>query len=125
MTVTDGQYLPVKLEPCQRALLAIYFSTSSAIPTAKQTLDVYIDNNPTPIGKLTAPVSSTIVNSCNTPFAAANVLYVYLEPGVSHTYKVVSGPGVNGSPCTWSGTTPILSTDCSSNAPILLGIGCN
>lgn len=124
VTVKNGEYLPVKLAPCQRALLAIYYSAGSGIPAGKQTLEVFIDNNPTAIGVLTAPATS-VVNSCNLPIPKTNVLYVYLEPGVSHFYKVVSGPGSNATPCIWTGTTPVLSTDCSLNVPIFLGSGCN
>ena len=124
-TVTDGEYLPIKLEPCQRAFLAFYFTSASAIPTPKQTLTIFIDNNPASIATLNGPTVVAPVNSCNSPSPVPNAVYVFLEPGVSHTYKVVSGPGVNGIPCIWTGTTPILSTDCSLNTPIFLGTGCN
>jgi hypothetical protein len=124
ITVTDGQYLPVRLEPCQRALVAFYFNISSAIPTPKQTIEVYIDNNPTPVGTLTNPYSGILSSSCPAAPSTNNVLFVYLEPGVSHFYKCVSAPGTNGTPCVWPGTTPVLTPDCL-NAPIYLGPGCN
>ena len=122
ITVKDGQFVTVKLEPCPRAVLAFYYNSISAIPSSKQSIDIYIDNNPISMGKITAPASGTIPTSCP---AADNVLYLYLEPGVSHTYKAVSPAGSNGTPCFWSGVTGVLSTDCNANTPIYLGQGCN
>jgi hypothetical protein len=123
VTVTDGQFTTIHLVPCQRAVLAFYYNASSAIPTAKQTgIDIFIDNNPTPVGTLNGPYAGpTLTTSC--PPAANNVLYIYLEPGVSHSYKAVSQPGANGTPCIWSSGTPVLTPDCN-NTPIYLGPGC-
>ena len=122
VTVKDGQFVTVKLEPCVRAVLAFYFTSASAIPTNKQSIDIYIDNNPTSAGTLTS-AAGVVSSSCS---ALSNVLYVYLEPGVSHTYKAISiaPPGSNGVPCFWSGSTSVLSTSCSLNTPIFLGPGC-
>jgi hypothetical protein len=125
VTVTDGQFLPVQLAACQRAVLAFYYNGSSTIPTAKVPITIYIDNNPTPAGTLTAPFTGSVLSSsCPSGSPGNNVLYVYLEPGVSHTYKAVSSPGANSTPCIWSGTTSVLSTTCSANPPIYLGQGC-
>jgi hypothetical protein len=120
VTVKDGQFVTVELQPCARALVAFYFSSASAIPTNKQSIDVYVDNDPTPVGTLTVP-AGTPTTSCS---GFPNVLYVYLEPGVSHVYKAVSTVGSNGVPCFWSGNTPVLNTSCSANTPIFLGSGC-
>jgi hypothetical protein len=122
VTVKDGQFVTVKLEPCVRAVLAFYFTSFSTIPANKQNISVYIDNNPTPAGIITTPFAGSILStSCPT---VSNVLYVYIEPGVTHTYKAVSTAGSNGVPCFWSGNTSVLSTSCSMNAPIFLGSGC-
>ncbi|MES2621644.1 MAG: hypothetical protein V4615_12405 [Bacteroidota bacterium] len=122
VTVNDGQFTTVQLVPCARARLAFYYTASSAIPAAKQSpIDIFIDNNPIPAGTLNAPYAGpTLSNSCP---PATNVLYIYLEPGVSHTYKAVSPAGTNGTPCIWSSGTPVLTPDCN-NAPIFLGPGC-
>jgi hypothetical protein len=127
LTVVDGQFISVKLEMCQRAILAFYYSSLSFMPSSKHVIDIYIDNNPSSAGTLTAPITSASYSgsgSCSTP-AIDHVLYLYLEPGVTHTYKAVSGPGSNGIPCIWTGTTNVLSTNCASNPPIFLQQGCN
>lgn len=123
VTVTDGQFVTVHLVPCQRAVLAFYYNASSGIPAAKQTgIQLFIDNNPTPVGTLNGPYAGpSLTNSC--PPIANNVLYIYLDPGVSHSYKAVSQPGSNATPCIWSSGTPVLTPDCN-NTPVYLGPGC-
>ncbi len=127
VTVADGQFTSVKLEICQRALVAFYYSSLSFMPSSKHVIDVYIDNNSSPAGTLTAPITSasfTGTGSCSSP-PIDHVLYLYLEPGVTHSYKAVSGPGSNNIPCIWTGSTNVLSTNCASNPAIFLKQGCN
>jgi hypothetical protein len=126
VTVVDGQFTTVKLETCQRALLAFYYSPLSFMPSSKNNISIYMDNNPVPVGTLSASIlNSTLTGpgSCSAP-AISQVLYVYVEPGVSHTYKALSIPGSNGIPCVWSGTTGVLNTNCALNPPVFLGQGC-
>lgn len=124
VTVADGDFKTVQLEACARTYIAFYIE--SGINTNKFPLNVYIDNNSTPAGTINGQYSgSSLTSSCPvSPTVTPNVLYVPVEPGVSHTYKVVSQPG-NTAPCTWAGTTPVLSSNCASNIPIKLGAGCN
>jgi len=127
VTLSNGQFTTVKLDGCERALIAFYYNTASFVPTDKQTITVYLDNNPVPVGTLTAPVLSVApTNSCNTP-AVTNVLYVYAEPGVIHTYKAqsITGGGTVPTPCLWTGTIAPLDNNCTLNVPVYLGQGCD
>ena len=124
VTIADGDFKTVQLEACERTTLAFY--VESGVDANKYPLTVYIDNNPSPVGKINGQYSgATIANSCSpSPSASPNVLYVTVESGVAHTYKVVSQAG-GTTPCTWSNSTPVLGANCSSNAAIKLTGGCN
>lgn len=123
--ITDGQFIAIQLAPCERALVAFYFNSLSAIPTDKQNITIFIDNNPVAAGTLTGMYSGApITNSCQGSPVMPNILYVYMEPGVAHTYKAETVPGSNSIPCIWTGTTSVLSTDCNLNPPVYLNQGC-
>ena len=125
VVVVDGQFTTIQLETCKRALVAFYFNTFSNVPLAKQSIDIFVDNNPKSVGTLKAAYTgATLSNSCPSAPSTDNVLYIYLEPGVAHSYKAVSPPGVNGIPCVWSGSTSVLSTDCNLNLPVYINQGC-
>ncbi len=121
VTIANGDFRAIKLEPCERAVVAFYIETLDA---NKFPITLYIDNTATPVGTINAPHTGTVANACPGAPVAANVLYVYMEPGVAHTYKAVSAAG-STIPCTWTGSTGVLSPDCSLDPAIKLGAGCN
>ncbi len=129
VTVVDGEFKTIQLEPCQRTVVAIYADASSGIPNVaaneKFPINVFMDNNTTPVGVITGIYSGpTLTSSCPGLPLPPNVLYIYLEPGVTHTFKAVSSAGSSTS-CIWTGNTLVLNTDCSLNAPVKLWTGCN
>jgi len=106
VTLTDGQFKAVQLESCQRTVVAFYADASSGIPTApnnKFPISIYIDNNPNPVGVLSGLYSGpALTTSCPGVPIATNILYVYLEPGATHSYKAVSSVGTTNA-CIWTG----------------------
>ncbi|HVD97117.1 MAG TPA: hypothetical protein VNB90_02860 [Cytophagaceae bacterium] len=129
ITVTDGEFKTVELESCQRAVLAFYVDAASGItnsgPGTKFPITVYIDNSTTPAGKIeNVYTGSTVANSCPGSPSAQNILYLYLEPGIAHTYKAVSAAGTT-TPCIWTGTSNVLDPNCSLNPAIKLSGTCN
>lgn len=125
VTLENGQFTTIKLDACERGVIAFYYNAASSIPTAKQTVTIYLDNNPFPVGVLNGPASIIPSNSCEGIPIALNVVYVYTEPGVTHTYRAEStSGGTTPSPCIWTGTITSLSNICTTNTPIYLGQGC-
>lgn len=129
ITIADGEFKAVQLEPCQRAVVAFYIDGSSGVsstgPNNKFPISIFIDNASTPVGTLNDLYSGpTLTTSCPGSPINDRILYVYLEPGVAHSYKAVSSAG-NTLSCIWTGTTGVLNTDCNLNTPVKLGPGCN
>jgi hypothetical protein len=127
--VKDGEFIPVQLEPCQRTVVAFYIDGTSGVsntgPNNKFPINIFIDNATTPVGALTDLYSGpTVTTSCPGTPPSDRILYVYLEPGVAHSYKAVSAAGSTVS-CIWTGTTGVLDPNCSLNLAIKLGSGCN